>query len=91
LLSEKKQEIEVVSKNIRHLILQASMPESLVHSLSSRLNELQLNNTALAVRSSGTLEDMPGAAFAGQHDTVLGVKTLPNLLDAIRQCYASLW
>ncbi|MCT8261869.1 PEP/pyruvate-binding domain-containing protein [Proteus terrae] len=91
LLSEKKQEIEVVSKNIRHLILQASMPESLIHSLSSRLKELQLNNTALAVRSSGTLEDMPGAAFAGQHDTVLGVKTLPNLLDAIRQCYASLW
>lgn len=91
LLSEKKQEIEAVSKNIRHLILQASMPESLIHSLSSRLNELQLNNTALAVRSSGTLEDMPGAAFAGQHDTVLGVKTLPNLLDAIRQCYASLW
>ena len=40
LLSEKKQEIEVVSKNIRHLILQASMPESLIHSLSSRLKEL---------------------------------------------------
>lgn len=41
------------------------MPESLIHSLNSKLNELQLNNTALAVRSSGTLEDMPGVLLRG--------------------------
>ncbi|WP_193015290.1 MULTISPECIES: PEP/pyruvate-binding domain-containing protein [Gammaproteobacteria] len=91
LLSKKDQEVEITSQQIRHLILQASIPDNLTHSLNLRLDELQLTDIPLAVRSSGTLEDMPGAAFAGQHDTLLGIKTLPNLLDAIRQCYASLW
>ena len=91
LLSTQDQDIETISHQIRQVILQATLPENLTYALGLMLDELDLNNTPLAVRSSGTLEDMPGAAFAGQHDTLLGVKTLPMLLDAIRQCYASLW
>ncbi|WP_152361160.1 PEP/pyruvate-binding domain-containing protein [Microlunatus speluncae] len=44
----------------------------------------------VAVRSSATAEDLPGAAFAGQQDTYLNV-TEPDLLGAVRRCWASLW
>jgi rifampicin phosphotransferase len=45
----------------------------------------------VAVRSSATAEDLPGASFAGQQDTYLGVEDEGRLLDAIRRCWASLW
>ena len=43
-----------------------------------------------AVRSSGTMEDLADAAFAGQHDTYLGVP-LDGVPDAVARCLASLW
>jgi rifampicin phosphotransferase len=45
----------------------------------------------VAVRSSATAEDLPGASFAGQQDTYLNVEGSEALLDAIRRCWASLW
>jgi phosphohistidine swiveling domain-containing protein len=50
-----------------------------------------LSDAAVAVRSSATAEDLPGASFAGQQDTYLGVSGDEALLDAIRRCWASLW
>jgi phosphohistidine swiveling domain-containing protein len=45
----------------------------------------------VAVRSSATAEDLPGAAFAGQQDTYLNVVGPDALLDAVRRCWGSLW
>lgn len=45
----------------------------------------------LAVRSSATAEDLPEASFAGQQDTFLGVRDLAGVLDAIVECWSSLW
>jgi pyruvate,water dikinase len=45
----------------------------------------------VAVRSSATAEDLPGAAFAGQQDTYLNVVGEDALVDAVRRCWASLW
>ena len=45
----------------------------------------------VAVRSSATAEDLPGASFAGQHDTLLDVGDEEALLAAIRHCQASLF
>ena len=45
----------------------------------------------VAVRSSATAEDLPGAAFAGQQDTYLNVIGEMELSDAVRRCWASLW
>ncbi len=44
---------------------------------------------AFAVRSSAVGEDGAGASFAGQHDTVLDVRSREGLLDAIRRVWAS--
>jgi phosphoenolpyruvate synthase/pyruvate phosphate dikinase len=45
----------------------------------------------VAVRSSATAEDLPGASFAGQHDTYLDVVGADAVLDAVRRCWGSLW
>jgi phosphohistidine swiveling domain-containing protein len=46
-------------------------------------------DTPLAVRSSGVNEDLPGASFAGQYATVLDVRGVRALTDAVRQCWVS--
>ena len=49
------------------------------------------SDVAVAVRSSATAEDLPGASFAGQQDTYLNVTGIENVLDAVHRCWASLW
>ncbi|MEU8251111.1 PEP/pyruvate-binding domain-containing protein [Nonomuraea sp. NPDC048916] len=50
-----------------------------------------LGGGPVAVRSSATAEDLPGAAFAGQQDTYLNVVGEEALVDAVRRCWGSLW
>ncbi len=45
----------------------------------------------VAVRSSATTEDLPGASFAGQQATSLDVRGEDELLSAVRRCWVSLW
>lgn len=45
----------------------------------------------VAVRSSASKEDSAARSFAGQHDTVLDVQGDEALLEAVRECWASLW
>lgn len=45
----------------------------------------------VAVRSSATAEDLPGASFAGQQETYLNVKGDNNLIKKIKECWASLF
>ena len=44
-----------------------------------------------AIRSSSTLEDLAGAAFAGMHETWLNCHGLATVLEKIKSCYLSLW
>lgn len=45
----------------------------------------------VAVRSSALLEDNPGATFAGQFESFLGVSSEAELVTAVRACWAALW
>ncbi len=45
----------------------------------------------VAVRSSATAEDLPGASFAGQQETFLNVKGAENVITAVKACWASLF
>ena len=49
----------------------------------------RLGDTALAVRSSGTAEDREDASYAGQYETVLGVRGPGEVAAALRTCVAS--
>ncbi|MGP1667407.1 MAG: PEP/pyruvate-binding domain-containing protein, partial [Rhodanobacter sp.] len=79
------------SAKIQALLMAQPLPASLRSELDAKMRELGLADTPVAVRSSGTLEDLPGAAFAGQHDTLLGMRGVDAVIAAIQRCYASLW
>jgi pyruvate,water dikinase len=68
----------------------APVPEDLRAAITAAYNALG-TDTPVAVRSSATAEDLPGAAFAGQQDTYLNVIGADAVVDAVRHCWASLW
>ena len=87
--------LDRISLEIRSLIETASMPQAIaqaIHdeyaSLAARLN---LTEPPVAVRSSATAEDLPGASFAGQQDTYLYVVGAQAVLEHTRRCWASLY
>jgi pyruvate,water dikinase len=45
----------------------------------------------VAVRSSATAEDLPGASFAGQQDTYLWIRGADEVLHHVRRCISSLF
>src|SRR5947209_10891601 len=67
----------------------SAMPETIA--AAARQAYAALGGGPVAVRSSATAEDLPGASFAGQQDTFLDVAGEEALLDAVRRCWASLW
>ncbi|MCP4424112.1 MAG: phosphoenolpyruvate synthase [Chloroflexi bacterium] len=80
------------AEKIRALFLQRTMADDLAEEIMTAYGRLtQDNDTAVAVRSSATAEDLPTASFAGQQDTYLNVRGEKALLDAVKKCWASLW
>ncbi|MCK2219959.1 PEP-utilizing enzyme [Actinomadura sp. ATCC 31491] len=71
----------------------AGLPTDLPAELRQAITDAYaaLGGGPVAVRSSATAEDLPGAAFAGQQDTYLNVVGEAALLDAVRRCWGSLW
>ena len=49
------------------------------------------DDAPVAVRSSATVEDLPGMSAGGQHDTYLNMRGEAAVLDAVKRCWASLW
>jgi len=58
--------------DLREQLVKVTFPAAIESSLRIELAQLCAEGP-VSVRSSATLEDMHGAAFAGQHDTYLGV------------------
>jgi phosphohistidine swiveling domain-containing protein len=63
------------------------VPPSLERSIGEVLE--RLGPGPVAVRSSGIAEDLAGASYAGQYETVLGVEGLGPVAAAVRRCWAS--
>jgi phosphohistidine swiveling domain-containing protein len=85
---------EDTSKEIRELFERASIPPDAVDEIQRAYGNLTSatgGTPPLAVRSSATAEDLPGASFAGQHDSFLNVRGEKALLDAVKRCWSSLW
>ncbi len=78
-----------VSQLIRQALHSASIPEQISEEVVKAYR--QLGNEAVAVRSSATAEDLPGAAFAGQQETLLNISGERELMEAVQVCWASLW
>ena len=96
-LSKKTKDIEHLQekgKAVRRLILEARLPDDLQEGIKKaykELGKLYFENPDVAVRSSATAEDLPGASFAGQQETYLNVSGEKELLDSVKKCFASLF
>ena len=87
-------DVETVGASIRQLFERASIPSQVATAIQQAYAALCQDEDAslpLAVRSSATAEDLPGASFAGQQDTYLNVRGEQALLQAVKRCWSSLW
>ena len=78
------------AESIRGALDPLAMPDDARAAIVRAWRELGAEEP-LAVRSSATAEDLPGASFAGQQDTFLNVRGEMELLDAVRRCWISLF
>ena len=84
--------LEQQTAAVRALILATAMPIALAIEIASAYAGLAEDRAPLvAVRSSGTAEDLAEASFAGLHDTFLDVQGVDQMLHAVKRCWASLW
>ena len=88
------EDLERRGQQARDIVYGTPLPAEIREEALSAYHELQAGypeDITVAVRSSATAEDLPGASFAGQHDTYLNVEGDECLLDACRRCFASLF
>ena len=81
-------------KKIRKKIQKGKFSSELKSEILSAYRELKKQSSgtkfSVAVRSSATAEDLPGASFAGQLESFLNIGTESRLLESIKDCYAKL-
>ncbi len=96
--NELQDEIDGLIKNVNgsgdpYSVFARPMDEGLKNQVLTACQQLLdtlVPGSRLAVRSSATVEDLADASFAGQGETFLNIDP-SELLDRIRDCWASLW
>jgi pyruvate,water dikinase len=90
-----RRSLSEVGEAIRTEFLNADLPPSIADAITRAYRELSLKarrtRLDVAVRSSATAEDLPGASFAGQLESFLNIRGEQALLQACRRCFASLF
>lgn len=80
---------------VRTLLLNSKLPKTLENEVLEAYailsKEYHSDAIDVAVRSSGTAEDLPDASFAGQQETFLNISSPEALLQSVKKCFASLF
>jgi len=79
---------------VRQVIRNADFPKELKDAIVEAYGHMCKQygeHTDVAVRSSATAEDLPDASFAGQQETYLNIKGPEQLIEACKNCFASLF
>lgn len=88
-------ELQSAADEIKNIIKNAPMPGDISTYIIEAYNALSqtigVDEADVAIRSSATAEDLPDASFAGQQDTFLHVKGSDDVIEYVRQCWASLF
>jgi phosphohistidine swiveling domain-containing protein len=83
---------EEAAERIHTLFTGATVAEAMANEIRAAYAKMsEEGERAVAVRSSATAEDLAEASFAGQQETYLNVRGEDALLEAIKECWASLW
>jgi pyruvate,water dikinase len=83
-------DVEAKTAEIRSLIVSYELPAEIAQAITEAYRALG-DQPYVAVRSSGTAEDLADTSFAGMHDTYLDIRGVEAVLDAVRRCWASMW
>ncbi|MBU2559412.1 phosphoenolpyruvate synthase, partial [archaeon] len=87
-------ELQNSSKKIRKMIMEVAMPKDVAKWVNENYKKLCKStgnsNVFVAVRSSATAEDLPGASFAGQQETFLNISG-KDLVNSVQKCWSSLF
>ncbi|MEU4472138.1 rifamycin-inactivating phosphotransferase [Micromonospora sp. NPDC023888] len=85
-----REAIGALSAEVRKRIEGIAIPDDLAAAITGALL-VHGEQSAYAVRSSATAEDMPTASFAGQQDTYLNILGPAAILAHVSRCWASLF
>ena len=87
------QSFNEISGKIKKLILGGKISPQLAKEIIDNYLKLGglLKNALVAIRSSATAEDLPTASFAGQQASFLNIKGEANVLEKVKECWASLF
>ncbi len=81
-----------IGSGARKLIMDSKLSQKFSEDILQAYRDLgDREDIEVAVRSSATAEDLPDASFAGQHDTYLNIIGEEALLQAVLECFASLY
>lgn len=87
--------LEEASRKIKQMMMETPFSKKMEEEINSNYQALSsvfdMQDLPVAVRSSATAEDLPGASFAGQQDTFLWVQGIDSVLLKIKECMASLF
>lgn len=80
-----------VSAEIRRRIIDCPVPQDMAEDIVKHYSRIGAGREPVAVRSSGTAEDLDDASFAGQQETFLFVIGNDDVVKFIKECWASLY
>jgi len=81
----------VLFDEVEQAFLESQLPQDFDQTLTYFLEQQGIVNSALAIRSSATMEDGADASFAGIHESYLNIQSIAEIKIAMRKCFASLW
>ncbi len=81
--------LQKVASEIKQMVSGAAMPPEIAQEIAKAYG--RLGSGPVAVRSSATAEDLPEASFAGQQSTFLNVMGEKDVIEAVQDCWASLY
>ncbi len=85
---EKTDDLNKVSEELQTILKKTPIPKHIIAEIKKHHERVV---GLVAVRSSATAEDLPNASFAGQQATLLNVKGPDGVVEAVRECWASLY
>lgn len=83
---------------VNHLgenVWEAAVPPEIEREVATAYERLKAetnqSDLSVAVRSSSAAEDLQGASFAGQYESILNVRDFDHLMKSVKQCWSSLF
>jgi len=86
-------ELDEAAQKVQKVIIHAKFPKFIAKEILDAYFKMEsgIKNPLVAVRSSATAEDLPGASFAGQQSTFLNVSGESNVIEKVKEAWASLF